>query len=342
MDVADARPDRRAGRGDVEVGDRARAREYRPVALAQEVDRQAGRPGGALERPGRDAALAELRLDQAAEVVVADRGRDRDADAEPRQRGRGDRPRAAERHRRLDVLLGLAEARDDVAGEDEVRVRVADHEDLRGPILCSTPVGSVRAGHGRAVRSGRIPRRMSRPSDRRRAAVIVIDACGAGALPDAAAYGDPADANTIAHVAEDAGGLHLPTLEQLGLGSIVPVRASRRRRPRAPRPPAPAGPGKDSTTGHWEPWASSSTRRCPPIPDGFPPGSSRDLEQATACVLRQRPADGLATSTSSASTTCETGEVILYTSADSVLQLAAHDDVVPEPELYAVCRRRAR
>ena len=64
---------------------------------------------------------------------------------------------------------------------------------------------------------------MSRPSDRRRAAVIVIDACGAGALPDAAAYGDPADANTIAHVAEDAGGLHLPTFERLGLGSIVPV-----------------------------------------------------------------------------------------------------------------------
>src|SRR3954466_9678223 len=96
--------------------------------------------------------------------------------------------------------------------------------------------------------TGRIPPRMSRPSRHRRAAVIVIDACGAGALPDAADYGDPPDANTIAHVAEAVGGLDLPTLQGLGLGSIVPVAGV------APaEAPAlhgrlhPLGPGKDST-----------------------------------------------------------------------------------------------
>src|SRR6185295_9843072 len=101
--------------------------------------------------------------------------------------------------------------------------------------------------------SGRIPRRMSRPSDRRRAAVIVIDACGAGALPDAPAYGDPAEANTIAHVAEDAGGLRLPTFERLGLWSIVPVQGA----PPAARPPLngrlhPRTPSNYTTTSHSE------------------------------------------------------------------------------------------
>ena len=142
--------------------------------------------------------------------------------------------------------------------------------------------------------SGRIPRRMSRPSDRRRAAVIVIDACGAGALPDAAAYGDPADANTIAHVAEDAGGLHLPTFERLGLGSIVPVQGV----PPAADPALhgrlhPLGPGKDSTTGHWELMGVVVDAPLPTYPDGFPADLVADLEQATGMrFCGNRPTDG--------------------------------------------------
>jgi len=181
---------------------------------------------------------------------------------------------------------------------------------------------------------------MSRPSDRRRAAVIVIDACGAGALPDAPAYGDPADANTIAHVAEDAGGLRLPTFERLGLGSIVPVQGV----PPAADPALhgrlhPLGPGKDSTTGHWELMGVVVDAPLPTYPDGFPAGLVADLEQATGMrFCGNRPADGLAIIDELGAHHLATGEVILYTSADSVLQLAAHDDVVPEPDLHAACR----
>ena len=181
---------------------------------------------------------------------------------------------------------------------------------------------------------------MSRPSDRRRAAVIVIDACGAGALPDAPAYGDPADANTIAHVAEDAGGLRLPTFERLGLGSIVPVQGV----PPAADPALhgrlhPLGPGKDSTTGHWELMGVVVDAPLPTYPDGFPAGLVADLEHATGMrFCANRPADGLAIIDELGEHHLRTGEVILYTSADSVLQLAAHDEVVPEPELHAACR----
>ena len=181
---------------------------------------------------------------------------------------------------------------------------------------------------------------MSRPSDRRRAAVIVIDACGAGALPDAPAYGDPADANTIAHVAEDAGGLRLPTFERLGLGSIVPVQGV----PPAADPALhgrlhPLGPGKDSTTGHWELMGVVVDAPLPTYPDGFPAGLVADLEHATGMrFCANRPADGLAIIDELGEHHLRTGEVILYTSADSVLQLAAHDEVVPEPDLHAACR----
>src|SRR4051812_13379688 len=123
---------------------------------------------------------------------------------------------------------------------------------------------------------------MGRPADSRRAAVVVIDACGAGALPDAAEYGDPPDANTLAHVAEAVGGLRLPTLERLGLGSIVPIRGV------APAAdPAvhgrlhPLGPGKDSTTGHWELMGVVVERPLPTYAQGFPPDVVAELERAT-------------------------------------------------------------
>src|SRR3954470_23972730 len=94
---------------------------------------------------------------------------------------------------------------------------------------------------------------MGRPDASRRAAVVVIDACGAGALPDAAAYGDPPDANTLAHVAAAVGGLRLPTLEPLGLGSIIPLAGvAPAAAPVLHGRLRPLGPGKDSTSGHWE------------------------------------------------------------------------------------------
>jgi phosphopentomutase len=180
---------------------------------------------------------------------------------------------------------------------------------------------------------------MTSPSDPRRAAVIVIDACGAGALPDAADYGDPVDANTLAHVAEAVGGLEVPTLQRLGLGSIVPIEGV------APaKDPAlhgrlhPLGPGKDSTTGHWELMGVVADQPLPTYPDGFPADLVARLEDATGMrFCGNRPSDGIAVINALGEHHLETGEVILYTSADSVLQLAAHDDRVPEPELHAAC-----
>jgi len=105
----------------------------------------------------------------------------------------------------------------------------------------------------------------------RRAIVLVIDACGVGALPDAASYGDEGT-NTLGHLAEATGGLELPTLQELGLGSILPLRGVP-----AARDPAihgrlhPLGPGKDSVTGHWELMGVVLERMLPTYPTGFPP-----------------------------------------------------------------------
>jgi phosphopentomutase len=172
----------------------------------------------------------------------------------------------------------------------------------------------------------------------RRAAVIVMDACGVGALPDAAAYGDEGT-NTLAHLAELAGGLQLPVMGSLGLGSIVPIQGV---------PPAASpvlhgrvgavGPGKESTTGHWELMGVRVDRALPTYPEGFPAGVVVALEQATAqrfCC--NRPFSGTAVLDEYGGHHLRTGELILYTSADSVLQIAAHVDVLSEPELYRVC-----
>jgi phosphopentomutase len=172
----------------------------------------------------------------------------------------------------------------------------------------------------------------------RRAAVIVIDACGAGALPDAAEYGDEGT-NTLGHVAELAGGLDLPTLGSLGLGSILPLEGV----PEADHPVlhgriGAEGPGKESTTGHWELMGVRVERPLPTYPEGFPPDVVAALEAATGqrfCC--NRPFSGTAVLDEYGEHHRATGELILYTSADSVLQLAAHVDVLSEPELYEVC-----
>jgi phosphopentomutase len=173
----------------------------------------------------------------------------------------------------------------------------------------------------------------------RRAAVIVMDACGVGALPDAASYGDEGT-NTLAHLAELAGGLDLPVLGSLGLGSILPLEGV---------PPAASpvlhgrvgavGPGKESTTGHWELMGVRVARPLPTYPEGFPAGVVATLEEATGqrfCC--NRPFSGTAVLGAFGDHHLNTGELILYTSADSVLQIAAHTDVLVEPELYRVCQ----
>ena len=169
----------------------------------------------------------------------------------------------------------------------------------------------------------------------KRAFVVVLDACGVGALPDAADYGD-AGTNTLAHVAEAVGGLDLPVLERLGLGSIAPL---------AGVAPAEApvvhgrlhalGPGKDTTAGHWE-LMGVVAPAAPVFPQGFDPGR---LEAALGGeVLCNRPYDGIGAIEDFGEEHLRTGRPIVYTSQDSVLQIAAHESVLSEAELYAACR----
>jgi phosphopentomutase len=174
---------------------------------------------------------------------------------------------------------------------------------------------------------------------KRRAFVIVIDACGAGELPDSADYGD-AGANTLGHVAEAAGGLDLPVMQRLGLGSALPLRGC----PPASDPVVhgrlhPLGPGKDTITGHWELMGAITPVALRTYPDGFPDDVIDRLREATGRgVLCNRPYSGIDVITDFGEEHLRTGDLIVYTSADSVLQIAAHDDVVSQDELYAACR----
>jgi phosphopentomutase len=173
----------------------------------------------------------------------------------------------------------------------------------------------------------------------RRAFVLVIDACGVGALPDAAEYGDEGT-NTLAHVAAAEGGLRLPTLASLGLGSILAL---------AGVPPAAdpvvhgrlhaLGPGKDSTAGHWELMGIVLDTPLPTYADGFPPAEIARLEAAIGRkVICNRPYNGIAAIEDFGAEHLDTGALILYTSQDSVLQLAAHvERVMPVQELYRAC-----
>ena len=173
----------------------------------------------------------------------------------------------------------------------------------------------------------------------RRAFVVVLDACGVGALPDAAEYAGDEGSNTLVHLAEDVGGLDLPNLGRLGLGSIVPLLGV----PPAAAPVVhgrlhPLGPGKESTTGHWELMGVVPQAPLPTYPDGFPPDVVATLERVTGLrFCANKPASGTEVIEEWGPHHLRTGEVILYTSADSVLQLAAHRDVLSEDDLRAAC-----
>lgn len=172
----------------------------------------------------------------------------------------------------------------------------------------------------------------------RRAFVVVLDACGVGALPDAADYGD-AGADTLGHVAQAAGGLDLPALGGLGLGSVgslagVPPSESPVLHGRL----APLGPGKDSTTGHWELMGVVAPEPLPTYPGGFPPEIVARLTAATGRgILCNTTANGVEAILGWGEQHLRTGDLIVYTSVDSVLQIAAHVDVVPVDELYDAC-----
>src|SRR4051794_30913302 len=173
-----------------------------------------------------------------------------------------------------------------------------------------------------------------------RACVIVLDAVGAGELPDADEFGD-AGANTLGNVARAVGGLDLPTLEALGLGNIAPLEGC------APQPGAPAiagrllerSKGKDTTTGHWELMGVVTPQAMPTYPFGFPDEVIDPFMNRTGRgVIGNKPASGTEIIQELGEEHQQTGKWIVYTSADSVFQIAAHEETVPLDELYEACK----
>jgi len=172
-----------------------------------------------------------------------------------------------------------------------------------------------------------------------RAALIVLDGVGIGPAPDTDQYGDTGS-DTLGNVARAVDGLRVPNLERLGLGCCAPLAGVKPvEHPDAAYGVAlPASVGKDSTSGHWELCGLTLTRPFRTYPQGFPDSFVAQLSAATGRgVLGNRAASGTEILEQLGPEHVATGKWILYTSADSVCQLAAHEDVVPVAELYRAC-----
>jgi len=171
--------------------------------------------------------------------------------------------------------------------------------------------------------------------------LIVLDSCGIGELPDASEYGDEGS-NTIVNTARAVGGLRLPNLEKLGLGNIqdIPGIVSQENPLGNFGKMAEISPGKDSTTGHWEIAGLILDRPFPVYPDGFPKEIIEEFERATKTeVLWNKPASGTELIEKIGAEHIRTEKPIVYTSADSVFQIAAHQEVISVEELYDLCQK---
>ncbi len=174
----------------------------------------------------------------------------------------------------------------------------------------------------------------------RRAIVLVLDGVGAGANPDAQVYGDEG-ASSLEHCAQAIGGLELPHLGSLGLGNITPIVGTP---PRTDTTGAygkmrAIAAGKDSVAGHWEMMGVVLEKPLPTYPHGFPPDIVQAFEQAIGRrVIGNKAASGTEIIKELGAEHMHTGSPILYTSADSVFQVAAHQDIIPLTELYQMCQ----
>ncbi len=174
----------------------------------------------------------------------------------------------------------------------------------------------------------------------KRAIIVILDACGVGELPDATAYGD-SGSSTIPHVADAVGGLKMPNCQRLGLGNIVQIKgvASNPNAMAAFGKMAEKSPGKDSTTGHWEIAGVTLDAPFPVFPQGFPRDLVLELERrAGVKTIGNVAASGTEIIERLGEEHLKTSAIILYTSADSVLQLAAHEELYPIERQYEICR----
>lgn len=169
--------------------------------------------------------------------------------------------------------------------------------------------------------------------------LIVLDSVGIGEAPDAEVFGD-VGSNTVGHIAEAIGGLTMPHMEKLGLANIVPVKGME-----ASESPSAyfgklqeASVGKDTMTGHWEIMGLNIDTPFKVYPEGFPETLIKQLEEKTGRkVIGNKPASGTEILDELGEEHMETGAIIVYTSADPVLQIAAHEEIIPLEELYKIC-----
>lgn len=176
--------------------------------------------------------------------------------------------------------------------------------------------------------------------DIERVTVIVLDSAGVGELPDAKDFGDEGS-NTFGHIAEAVGGISLPNMQKMGLGNLTNIKGVE---PLAETNGAygkakEASKGKDTTTGHWEIGGVILEKPFPTYPNGFPKEVIDEFEKRTGRkVLANKPASGTAILDEYGEEQMKTGAFIVYTSADPVFQIAAHEDIIPLEELYNACK----
>lgn len=173
----------------------------------------------------------------------------------------------------------------------------------------------------------------------KRVFLIVLDSVGIGAAPDADEYNDTG-ADTLGHIAEFMGGLNMPVMGELGLSNIKEIKGI----PQAVHPKAhytkmqEASVGKDTMTGHWELMGLHIDTPFQTFPNGFPDSLIKELEERTGRkVIGNKPASGTAIIDELGKEHMETGALIVYTSADSVLQIASHEEIIPIEEQYRIC-----
>lgn len=169
--------------------------------------------------------------------------------------------------------------------------------------------------------------------------LVVMDSVGIGEAPDASAFGDEGS-DTIGHIAEKMNGLSMPNLENMGLSNIRPIQGIQPME--APNAHfgkmQEASVGKDTMTGHWEIMGLNITQPFKVYPNGFPAELVHALEEKTGRkVIGNKPASGTEILDELGQEHMETGAIIVYTSADPVLQIAAHEEIVPLEELYKIC-----
>ena len=173
-----------------------------------------------------------------------------------------------------------------------------------------------------------------------RVVFIVLDSVGIGAMYDAEEYGD-VGSNTIGNIAKAVGGLSIPNLERLGLGKIAPLQGVSADVAAIGNygKMAELSAGKDTTNGHWEMMGIKLDKPLPTYPDGFPPEIMDEFERRIGRkTLGNKPASGTEIIKELGDEHVRTGCPIIYTSADSVFQIAAHEEVIPLEELYNMCK----